>query len=377
MSKPPILPANPKASYLAHKQEIDQAIQGVLDSGWYILGQETSAFEQAFAEYLGVQFTVGAASGTDALHLALKSCGVGPGDGVLTVSHTAVATVAAIELAGARPVLVDMNPETFTLDPQHAIDTLANLKDVKAIVPVHLYGHPADMSAIAEVAERHGLFLIEDCAQAHGATILGQKVGGWGHWGVFSFYPTKNLGALGDAGALVTNDSDLAERARQLREYGWVERYVSDFEGMNTRMDEIQAGVLNSKLPYLDVENHRRREIATLYNRLLSNTDLKLPSVRDGMEHVFHQYVVRTPNRDDLRAFLSAREIGTLIHYPVPVHLQPAYRDRLEVGPGGLPHTERACLEILSLPMYPQMTDDQVHLVCEPLGIWCSQQKSS
>jgi dTDP-4-amino-4,6-dideoxygalactose transaminase len=278
-----LLPADPKANYLAHKEEIDQAIRRVLDSGWYILGQEVAAFEQEFAQYLGVSQAVGVGSGTDALEIALRACGVGVGDAVITVSHTVVATVAAIELVGAMPVLVDIDPITFTLDPNRLEDTIAQHQGsrIKAIIPVHLYGHPAAMPAIKEIARRHDLYVIEDCAQSHGAAIKGRKTGAWGDLAAFSFYPTKNLGALGDGGAVVTDNAELAQKLRLLREYGWQRRYISEMPGMNTRLDEIQAAVLRVKLQYLDKENAQRRELAEVYNSRLSATPLVcLKSVR-------------------------------------------------------------------------------------------------
>jgi dTDP-4-amino-4,6-dideoxygalactose transaminase len=374
-----LLPTNPLAFYLAHKAEIDAAIAKVLNGGWYILGEEAAAFDREFAQYLGVRYSVGVASGTDALHLALRACGIGPGDGVVTVSHTAVATVAAIELAGAVPVLVDVDPVTFTLDPNRLEDTIRGYYSdgkptaggrLRGIIPVHLYGQPADLPAIVEIARRRDMYVIEDCAQSHGASIRGVKTGGWGNLAAFSFYPTKNLGGLGDGGALATNDRELSDRIRLLREYGWRERYISDFPGMNSRLDELQAAILRVKLHYLDQENARRRDLARLYNSFLSATTLTLPKVRDDAHHVYHQYVVRTEHRDDLRVFLKENSVGTLIHYPLPVHLQPAYRGRTVIGAGGLEHTERLCREMLSLPMHPQITDEQAQRVSELILKW-------
>lgn len=367
-----LVPADPKANYLAHKDEIDQAIHRVLDSGRYILGREVAGFEEEFAAYLGVRYAIGVASGTEALEVALRSCGIGFGDAVITVSHTAVATVAAVELAGATPVLVDIDPGTFTMDPnrlenairQHSGDRL------KAVIPVHLYGHPADMPAIMDIARRHELTVIEDCAQSHGATIEGQKTGTWGHLSAFSFYPTKNLGALGDGGAVVTNDPILADRLRLLREYGCRERYVSDLPGMNTRLDELQAAILRVKLQYLNKENAHRQEIARLYSALLSSTALVVPESRADVDHVYHLYVIRCKRRDDLRAFLKEHSVSTFIHYPVPVHLQPAYRGRVVIGRGGLHHTEHICREILSLPLHPQIASEQVQRISHLIARW-------
>lgn len=351
-----ILPSDPKANYLAHREEIDAAIGRVLESGRYILGEEVEAFEREFADWLGVSRAVGVANGTEALQLALHACGVAAGDGVVTVSHTAVATVAAVELAGATPILVDIEPRTFTMDCDSLEDALSREWPArpKAIVPVHLYGHPADMPRIMEIASRHGLRVIEDCSQSHGAAIGGRKAGSWGQAAVFSFYPTKNLGALGDGGMVVTNDSAVADRVRSLREYGWRERYVSAEPGLNSRLDELQAAVLRIKLRYLDAENEKRRELAAAYSVSMAAAPAVLPGSIAPAVHAWHQYVIRSAQRDALRDFLRKEDIGTLIHYPVPVHLQPAYRDRvLRVG---LPRTEQVVHEILSLPMYPDLS---------------------
>jgi len=321
---------DPRANYLAHKSEIDRAIAETLERGRYILGPEVENFEREFAAWLGVR----------------------PGERVATVSHTAVATVAAIRLAGAVPVLVDIDPRSFTMDCNRLEEAL-RAGAVRAIVPVHLYGHPADMRAIDALANRYGAMVIEDCAQSHGASIGGRKTGSFGAAASFSFYPTKNLGALGDGGAVATDDPRIAERARLLREYGWRERYVSDMEGMNSRLDELQAAVLRVKLRYLDGENARRRELAAAYSRELAGSRLKLPECAVDVTHVYHQYVVRSDERDALRKRLAdVHRVGTLVHYPVPVHLQPAYRD-VERGP--LTESEAAAREVLSLPMYPEM----------------------
>jgi dTDP-4-amino-4,6-dideoxygalactose transaminase len=298
---------------------------------------------------------------------------------VITVSHTATATVAAIELAGATPVLVDIDPNTLNMDPGRLEDTIkwtlggrppAGGPRPRAIIPVHLYGLPADLPAILDIARRNELLVMEDCAQSHGAAIRGVKTGAWGNGAAFSFYPTKNLGALGDGGALVTSDVAVAERARQLRQYGWRLRYVSDLAGMNSRLDELQAAVLREKLRFLDQQNARRRAIARIYDSLLPSGAFRLTPVHPEMTHAYHQYVVRTSQRDDLRAFLQSRSIGTLIHYPVPVHRQPAYENRIHVGCGGLQHTEQACREVLSLPMHPHLTDEDAFRVGECLRAW-------
>lgn len=362
--------ADPKANYLAHKGEIENVIAEVLSSGSYILGKQVTAFEEEFAAYLGASHMIGVSSGTDALHLALRACGLGFGDAVITVSHTAVATVAAIELAGATPVLVDVEPQSFTMDPNRLECALRTMKGMRprAVIPVHLYGHPADMPAVNMIAERFGLYVIEDCAQAHGADVEGRKVGTWGHVAAFSFYPTKNLGALGDAGAVATNDPALAKRARHLREYGWQERNLSEFPGMNARLDELQAAILRVKLRYLDEENARRRKIASLYQALLKETPLVLPGERRGSFHVYHQYAVCSHRRDELRTYLRSLGISTLIHYPVPIHLQPAYQGRVLAN--RMERTEQIVQGVLSLPIYPELTEDQVGIVGHSIADW-------
>lgn len=359
-----LLQVDLKASYLAHQPDIDAAVHRVLESGWYILGTEVKTFEQAFAAYVGVTHAVGVGNGTDALELALRACGVGLGDLVFTVSHTAVATVAAIELVGAIPVLVDIDPATYTMDPNSLEAALARspVGIPKAIIPVHLYGQPADMPAILKLARRYGLHVIEDCAQSHGATLSGRMTGAWGDIATFSFYPTKNLGAMGDGGMVVTDNPVLAERVRLLQQYGWRARYISDMPGGNSRLDELQAAILKVKLVFLDRENECRRELARTYTDLLVDAEVCLPKVRSDAIHVFHQYVVCLPNRDELRSHLQKAGIGTLIHYPVPVHLQPAYQDRLpRVVP--LPWTEQIARQVLSLPMYPQMAVGQAQCI--------------
>ena len=369
-----VFPADPKSNYLAHQEEIDAAVLGVLNSGFYILGKEVSAFESEFARYLGSAHVSGVGSGTEALHLALRACGIGAGDGVITVSHTAVATVAAIELAGGSPILVDVDRETLTIDPNRVEEVIKRYQGgeaaaktrIKAIIPVHIYGQPADMVAIMEIARRNDLKVIEDCAQSNGAAIDGRKTGTWGDVATFSFYPTKNLSALGDGGALATNNRDIADRANLIREYGWQERYISDIPGFNTRLDEVQAAILRVKLRYLDAENDRRREIAREYDARLTPTGFKLPKSRDGLKHVYHQYVIRSSHRDELKQFLASRHIGSLIHYPMPVHLQPAYRGRLGDF-GSLPQTEEAAGEILSLPMFPEISSEQINSVSDAI----------
>jgi dTDP-4-amino-4,6-dideoxygalactose transaminase len=365
MTTTPIPQTDPRAGYLENKATIDAAIARVLDSGWYILGREAEAFEGRFAGAIGVAHGIGCGNGTDAIELALRACGLGAGDLVFTVSHTAVATVAAIERAGAIAVLVDIEPGGFCMDPaalERALKTPPKGR-AAAVLPVHLYGEPAALDQIAAIARANGLCLIEDAAQAHGAIYRGRTIGSIGDFGCFSFYPTKNLGALGDAGAIVTNNAELAAAAREIREYGWRDRYVSAVPGINTRLDPLQAAILNAKLDGLAADNARRQAIAARYDTGLAGLPLKLPGRRDGATHVFHQYVIRTAQRDRLREHLGKAAIGTGIHYPLPVHLHPAYRGRVPVGPTGLCHSEAVAREILSLPIYPQLADAAVDRV--------------
>jgi dTDP-4-amino-4,6-dideoxygalactose transaminase len=354
--------ANPRLQYLAHKGEIDDAVMRVLDRGQYILGEEVKAFEAEFAAYIGVLNGIGVASGTEGLHLALTACGIGAGDEVITVSHTAVATVAAIEKAGAAPVMVDIEPDFFTIDPKKI--TTAITPRTKAIIPVHLYGQPVDLNPILEIARTYELRVIEDCAQAHGATYKGKRVGSYGDLGCFSFYPTKNLGALGDGGMVVTDQPELAHRVGLLREYGWKERYISLLPGWNSRLDEVQAAILRIKLRYLEQDNTARVRIAEMYRDGLNGCGMTLPTCRQEASHVYHLYVVRTPRRDVLKQHLKDKGIAALIHYPVPVHLHPAYRGRL-AGRENLMETERAAPELLSLPIYPELNKKDVQAVIE------------
>jgi dTDP-4-amino-4,6-dideoxygalactose transaminase len=366
--------ANPGAAYRAQKSAIDAAIARVLESGRYILGEPVAKFEQQFAAYLGLKHCVGVASGTDAIELALRALEIGAGQAVIAPSHTAVATVAAIEQAGARPVLIEVDPTTYTITAE-AVETLIKSQReidgcrIAAVIPVHLYGHPADMPAILAVARRYGLRVIEDCAQSHGARIGSVRTGTFGDLATFSFYPTKNLGAIGDGGLVATNDPQLHKRLLALREYGWQQRYVSAFPGLNSRLDPLQAAILSVKLAELDADNQRRRAIAARYSAGLAPLGLELPTVAAGVEHVFHQYVIRTPERDRLGEFLASRSILTGIHYPVPVHLQPGYSDR-RLSFGELPQTERLCQEILSLPIFPQLTDADVDRVIGVIAEW-------
>ncbi len=369
---PVIVPqADPGASYRAQKGEIDAAIARALDSGWYILGKEGAAFEAEFAAWQGARRAVGVANGTDALALILRGLGIGPGAAVATVSHTAVATVAAIEMVGATPVLIDIEADTYTMDPAELAAVLANpppgLPPIRAVIPVHIYGQPAAVAEIIRIADAHGASVIEDCSQSHGALVGARKCGTLGAAAAFSLYPTKNLGALGDGGVLSTDDEALAERIGALRQYGWRERYVSDMAGVNSRLDEVQAAALRVKLAVLDAANARRQAIAAAYDAALAGGPLSPPVRRPGTSHVFHQYVLRCRDRAAIQAALRARGIATNIHYPVPVHAQPAYRGRVALGPAQCAETARAAGEVLSLPMFPELSDAQVEAVCAAL----------
>ncbi|MGH7014400.1 MAG: DegT/DnrJ/EryC1/StrS family aminotransferase [Stellaceae bacterium] len=355
MRRKSVLQAAPLASYRAARPRLDRAVARVLASGRYVLGPEVAAFEREFAAYIGCRHAVGVGSGTDALVIALRALGLPPGMLVATASHTAVATVAAIELAGLAPLLLDIDPATYTVAPAALERALTGGRRVGAAIAVHLYGQAADLGAIVKLTRRHGVKLIEDCAQSHGAALGGRRLGSFGDAACFSFYPTKNLGAFGDGGAVLTHDDALATRLRELREYGWRERYVSVTPGMNTRLDPLQAAVLRVKLTGLDRANGRRAATAARYDRGLAKTGLGLPARRPDATHVFHQYVVRARRRDGLRAALDRAGIGTAVHYPVPVHLQPAYRGRVALDPGGLAESERAAREVLSLPIWPEL----------------------
>lgn len=358
--------------------EINQAVSRVLSSHWYILGPEVENFERSFAEYHGLAHAIGVASGTDAIELALRAADIGPGDEVITVAHTAVATVCAIDRAGATPILVDINPLDYTMDP--AACRAAITSKTKAIIPVHLYGHPADLFALKSIADQHGLLLIEDCAQAHGARLGDRLVGTFGQMSAFSFYPTKNLGAYGDGGAIITDDSQFAQRLKRLRFYGQSERYRSTERGINSRLDELQAAILSVKLKYLDHHNDARRSSAEFYSRSLRGVNTPRLRTTNGspagespsIHHVYHQYVIRHPHRDHLQQSLRRMDIESQIHYPIPVHQQAAYAD-LGYAKGSLPVTERIANEILSLPMYPGLSIDELTTVTEAIGAFCAE----
>jgi dTDP-4-amino-4,6-dideoxygalactose transaminase len=348
------------AQFAPIKPEIMGAIEEVLDSMHLFLGPTNAAFEEEFAAYCGTRACVTVGNGTDALHLALRAAGIGPGDEVITVSHTFFATTEAIVLAGATPVFVDVDPRTCLMDVSQVVARVTS--HTRAIIPVHLYGQMADMDPLMGLAERHNLLVIEDAAEAHGAEYHGRRAGSIGHLGCFSFYYSKNLGAYGEAGAIVGSDPHLMRRVRLLRDHGSEQRYQHQEIGFNSRMDEIQAAILRIKLRHLDAWNQQRQAHARAYDALLGDTCLRLPETAPDRTHVYYVYVVRTSQRDRLQARLAERGIGTGIHFPVPIHLQPATRS-LGYQVGDLPHTEQAAAEVLSIPMYAELTPAQLEWV--------------
>jgi dTDP-4-amino-4,6-dideoxygalactose transaminase len=347
--------------YRSIAPEVNAAVLGALESSQFVLGSQVAAFETEFSEYVGTRFGIGVNSGTSALHLALLAAGVGPGDEVITVSFTFVATVAAVVYTGAKPVLVDIDPRTNTIDVAQV--EAAITERTKAILPVHLYGQPADLDPLIEIARRRGLTVIEDAAQAHGAEYKGRRVGSIGDLGCFSFYPGKNLGAYGEGGMVVTDNPEYARKIKMLRDWGAEQKYQHVLKGYNYRLEGIQGAILRVKLRYLEAWTEARRAHAALYSEKLAASGLRLPAAVPGTRHVFHVYSIFTPERDALRDALQGQGIQTGIHYPIPVHLLPAYAD-LNYKAGDLPRTEQAAREELSLPMFAELTDDQIGKVC-------------
>lgn len=353
-------------NHAALEQEIEEAVTHVLRSGWYILGKEVSTFEEHFAAYNQRKYVIAVANGTDAIELALRAWDIGVGDEVITVAHTAMPTVTAIDRTGARPILVDITSDTYLMACD-AIEKSITPK-TKAIIPVHLYGHPVQIDTIKALADKHNLLLLEDCAQAHGARFNEQLVGTFGQMAAFSFYPTKNLGAYGDAGAVLTDDPALAQRLRRIRNYGQEAKYHNVQRGVNSRMDDIQAAILRVKLQYLDEDNQKRRQLAQYYSENLSG--VTLPIELDNAHHAYHLYVIRHPQRDALQAYLQDNGIQTAIHYPIPIHRQKSHLD-LGYKKGSLPNTERAAQEILSLPLYIHLQESEQVYVIEKINEFC------
>lgn len=356
-----IMPNRMDYGYLQYQKEFEEKALAVLRSGWYVLGNEGKAFEENFAAYTGARHCVGLANGLDALRIAVKLLGIGPGDEVIVQGNTYIASVMGITINGATPVFVEPD-EYYQLQGAKVEEKIT--EKTKAIMVVHLYGHVADMDTITALCRKHGLKLIEDCAQSHGARYKGQMTGTFGDAGCFSFYPSKNLGAFGDAGALVTNDPQLAENARIFRNYGSEKRYFNKVVGANSRLDELQAGLLNVRLSHMEEITRERQRLAGIYSRELRQKDIILPRERPETETVWHQYVIRTSRRRELTDYLEKREIGTLIHYPIPPHLSEAYRC-LGYTPGALPITEEYADTVLSLPLYTGMKDEEQQYVIE------------
>ena len=354
-----------KSQYASIKNEIDGAIQTVLNQTDFIGGGAIRTFEKGFADFSGIRHVVGVANGTDAIQLVHRACGIGSGDEVITAVNIFIATSEAVTAAGAKPVFVDNDPLTYTIDTTK-IEAQITPK-TKAIIPIHLYGQPADMKAIMQIAEKHHLIVIEDAAQAHGALYDGMKIGNFGKAATFSFYPGKNLGAYGDAGAVATNDEKLAENVRMLANHGRLEKYEHQIEGYNSRLDTIQAAILSVKLPHLDEWVKRRQYHAAHFDELLRDRDtIKIPVVRKNSTHVYHLYVVRVDNREKVRSILKEKGIATGIHYPIPLHLQPAYR-YLNHRAGDFPVAEKYAPQLLSIPLYPELTDAQVEYIAGTL----------
>lgn len=342
------------------REEYLEAAGRVLRSGWYVLGEEVEAFEEEFARFTGCRHCVGLASGLDALVLSVRALDIGPGDEVIVPSNTYIASVLGITERGATPVFVEPD-EFYNLDPLRIEPAIT--KRTRAIMPVHLYGQPCDMPSIRTVAEKYKLFVIEDCAQSHGASVSGRMTGSWGTIGCFSFFPTKNLGAFGDAGAVVTDSDEIAQRIRLLRNYGSIQKYVHEIEGVNSRLDELQAALLRVKLRHLPQLRRGRQRVADRYRSAISNPSIGLPKVRDDVEPVWHQFVVASDKRDALQRHLKDAGIGTLIHYPIPPHLSRAY-SRLGFGKGDFPIAERCADTVLSLPVYDGISPDEIDYVC-------------
>jgi len=349
-----------KRQYIKIKPEIDNAIQEVLDSTQFILGKKVAEFEQKAAEYLGVKYAVGVANGTDALQIAMMALNIGKDDEVITTPFTFVATTETIVMLGAKPVYVDIDPMTYNINPAKIEEKITN--KTKAILPVHLYGNPAEMDEILEIAKKYNLYVIEDAAQGFGAEYKGKKVCSFGDVACISFFPSKNLGCYGDGGMVVTNNEEIHSRVRMIASHGSKVRYVHEVLGMNSRLDAIQAAILNVKIKYIDEWNHKRNEFAKMYSEKLADVQqVKTPTYSEYVKHIFHQYTIRVEKRDELQKFLSSKNIPTAIHYPIPLHLQPAFRGF--ASEGSLPEAENAAKQVLSLPMHPDLLPEEIDYI--------------
>lgn len=358
-----------KKQYFSIKDEIDLAVKRVLESGHFILGNEVSSLEREVAEYIGVKHAIGVASGTDALHLSLLACGIGEGDEVITTPFSFIATAEAISYCGAKPIFVDIDINSYNIDPAKIEDKIT--KKTKAIIPVHMYGYTAEMDKILEIAKKYNLKVIEDCAQAFGTEYKDKKNGGIGDIGAFSFFPSKNLGAYGDGGIVVTDDKDIADKIMMLRVHGSKQKYIHQMVGYNSRLDEIQAAILRVKLKKIDEWNEMRRKNASIYNNLLNKLHVQLPK-EAGKSHIYHVYTARIKNRDEFIKFLSENGISSAIHYPVPIPAQEAYR-HLNYSESDLPNSYKAAREVVSLPMFPELKRDEIEKVCEAVKVFTNK----
>jgi dTDP-4-amino-4,6-dideoxygalactose transaminase len=360
-----ILNVDLKEQYKSIQSEIETAINQVFQQSWFILGKHVQNFEKEFSDYCKTNYGIGVASGTEALYLALKALDIGQSDEVITAPNTAVPTALAISLAKATPIFVDIDPKTYTLDPNFLKKALT--KKTKAIIPVHLYGQMADMSPIMQIAENNNIPIIEDACQAHGALYHEKKSGSFGLLGCFSFYPSKNLGAYGDGGMIVSNNKQLAEKLKKMRNCGFANKYHCEYQGINSRLDELQAAILQVKLKYLDKWNQARRERAKLYNNFIKNEQIIKPIEASYARHIYHLYVIRCSKRDELQKYLAEKGIQTFIHYPTPIYLQPAYKG-LDLAPGSFPIAEQCAQQILSLPMYPELKTEHIKYICDTIN---------
>jgi dTDP-4-amino-4,6-dideoxygalactose transaminase len=359
---------DPSASYHTHKSEIDQAIKRVLDSGWYVLGTEVDVFEEEFASFHGQDFhAMGVANGTDAIALCIRCLGLGTGDEIITPSHTAVATVAGIEQAGCTPVFADINPHTRCIDPKSIEQRVST--NTRAIMPVHIYGQPAEMHRVLEIAKAQNLAVVEDCSQAHGAEIDGQKVGTFAEISAYSCYPTKNLGGTGDGGVILCQSKEFAEKIKSLRQYGWNEARESIIPGFNSRLDELQAAILRVKLHHLSDDNNKRRAIAIRYNEGFKELPITLPALHENQLHAMHLYVIECDRRNEFMEYLRSHQIGASLHYPLAVHQHAAYANRIR-GWENLPVTEQFYQRNLTLPMYPELSNDAVEHIISTVQNW-------
>jgi dTDP-4-amino-4,6-dideoxygalactose transaminase len=359
---------DPSASYHTHKSEIDQAIKRVLDSGWYVLGTEVDVFEEEFASFHGQDFhAMGVANGTDAIALCIRCLGLGTGDEIITPSHTAVATVAGIEQAGCTPVFADINPHTRCIDPKSIEQRVST--NTRAIMPVHIYGQPAEMHRVLEIAKAQNLAVVEDCSQAHGAEIDGQKVGTFAEISAYSCYPTKNLGGTGDGGVILCQSKEFAEKIKSLRQYGWNEARESIIPGFNSRLDELQAAILRVKLHHLSDDNNKRRAIAIRYNEGFKELPITLPALHENQLHAMHLYVIECDRRNEFMEYLRSHQIGASLHYPIAVHQHAAYANRIR-GWENLPVTEQFYQRNLTLPMYPELSNDAVEHIISTVQNW-------